>query len=164
MQSVCQIIKADEKYRSVIENLMQFYIYDFSKYVDLDVEEDGLYKAYPYLDDYWKDESYRFAYVLKSDENYIGFVLVRLVIAGERKYFSIAEFFIMRKYRRKGIGKAVAGQMFNLHRGQWEVYQMESNKPAVVFWTKVITEYTKGQFKERFENGKRIQTFESHLG
>jgi len=163
MQSVCHVIKADERYRSVIKHLMQFYIYDFSEYVDLDVEEDGLYKEYPYLDDYWKDESYRFAYVLRNDENYIGFVLVRLVAAEEREYFSIAEFFIMRKYRRKGIGKAVAEQMFNLHRGQWEVHQMESNKPAQVFWTKVINEYTKGQFKERIENGKTIQTFENYL-
>ncbi len=32
---------------------------------------------------------------------------------------------------------------------------------AQIFWTKVISEYTKGQFKERLENGKRIQNFEN---
>ena len=58
-----------------------------------------------------------------------------------------------------GIGKSVANQIFNLHRGQWEVYQKESNKPAQIFWNKIIHEYTKGQFKERFENGRRIQDF-----
>jgi len=67
----------------------------------------------------------------------------------------------MRKYRKEGIGKAVAEQIFDLHRGQWEVYQKESNKPAQLFWNRIIDEYTKGQFKERFENGKRIQDFET---
>jgi predicted acetyltransferase len=67
----------------------------------------------------------------------------------------------MKKYRRTGIGKAVAEQVFNLHKGQWEVYQKESNKPAQLFWNKIISEYTKGEFKERVENERRIQDFEN---
>jgi len=31
---------------------MQFYIYDFSEFVRHDVEEDGLFAAYPLLDEY----------------------------------------------------------------------------------------------------------------
>jgi hypothetical protein len=30
-----------------------------------------------------------------------------------------------------------------------------------MFWSKVIGEYTKGMFVERYEDGKRIQDFES---
>ncbi|MEJ7679877.1 MAG: hypothetical protein WKG06_18870 [Segetibacter sp.] len=89
----------------------------------------------------------------------MGFVLVRFIESAERIYFSIAEFFIMKKYRQEGIGKAAAGQIFNMHKGLWEVYQMESNKPAQMFWKKVIDEYTKGQFEERFENGRRNTKF-----
>jgi predicted acetyltransferase len=48
-----------------------------------------------------------------------------------------------------------------LHKGQWEVYQKENNKPAQVFWNKTISGYKKGQFKDRSENGRRIQTFEN---
>ncbi|WP_327205186.1 hypothetical protein [Paenibacillus sp. Soil522] len=51
----------------------------------------------------------------------------------------------MKKYRKEGIGKAVAKQIFNLHKGQWEVYQLESNKPAQIFWNKTIDEYTQGR-------------------
>ena len=65
----------------------------------------------------------------------------------------------MKKYRREGIGKSVAEQIFNLQKGQWEVCQKGSNKPAQVFWNKIIDEYTKGQFKERLENGRRIPEF-----
>ena len=72
----------------------------------------------------------------------------------------MAEFFIMKKYRRKGIGKSIAEQVFTIHKGQWQIYQKESNRPAQVFWRKIIADYTNGQFKERIEDGKRIQEFE----
>ncbi len=87
--------------------------------------------------------------------------MVRFIETDKRNYFSIAEFFVMKKYRRKGIGKSVAHQIFNLHKGTWEVFQKESNKPAQLFWNKIITNYTKGNFTERFEDGKLIQDFTS---
>ena len=157
-----KLIRASQEYKDVIKNLMQFYMYDFSEYIRYDVEEDGLFADYPFLEEYWKEENHRFPYIITKEEKYVGFVLVKLIESQERNYFSIAEFFIMKKYRREGIGKAIAGQIFNLHKGQWEIYQKESNKPAQVFWNKIINEYTKGQFKERFENGRRIQDFESN--
>lgn len=155
-----ELIQASNEYKDTIRNLMQFYIYDFSEFVKCDVEEDGLFGAYPYLEDYWREENHRFPYVIKQNDKYVGFVLVRLIESEERNYFSIAEFFIMKKYRKEGIGKSVAKQIFNLHKGQWEVHQLESNKPAQIFWNKVINEFTQGQFKDRLENGRRIQDFE----
>ncbi|MEP7141216.1 MAG: GNAT family N-acetyltransferase [Ferruginibacter sp.] len=156
-----KLIPATSEYKEVMKNLMQFYMYDFSEYIKSDVESEGLFGAYPNLEDYWKKENHRFPYFIKEDERYIGFVLVRLIKTEERSYFSIAEFFIMKKYRRKGIGKAAAGEVFNLHRGQWEVYQKESNQPARVFWNRVIDKYTRGQYGERLENGRSIQDFEN---
>ncbi len=156
-----KLIKASAAYKAVIKNLMQFYMYDFSEYISTDVEEDGLFAAYNNLEDYWEQPENKFPYVIKNEEKHVGFVLIRFIESGERNYFSIAEFFIMRKYRRLGIGKAVAAQIFDLYKGQWEVFQKESNKPAQIFWNKVINEYTKGQFKERFENNKRIQDFKN---
>jgi predicted acetyltransferase len=47
-----------------------------------------------------------------------------------------------------------------MHKGQWQIYQKETNRTAQVFWRKIITDYTKGQFKERIEQEKRIQEFE----
>ena len=157
----CTLLRASEEYKAVIQNLMQFYIYDFSEYVKYDVADNGLFAPYPHLDDYWKETNNKFPYIIKKDDKYIGFVLVKFIESQERMYFSIAEFFILKKYRRTGIGKAIAIKVFNLHKGQWEVFQKESNKPAQIFWKKVIEEYTKGQYNERSEDGKRIQDFEN---
>jgi len=156
-----KLIKASSAYKNAIKNLMQFYMYDFSEYLKTDVEEDGLFATYKYLDDYWQQESNSFPYIIISNEKYVGFVLVKFIESTKRSYFSVAEFFIMKKYRREGIGKAVAHQVFDLYKGRWEVFQKESNKPAQLFWNRVISEYTKGCFEERFVNDKRIQNFEN---
>jgi len=155
------LLQASNDHKIVIQNLMQFYIYDFSEYVSYDVEDHGLFAPYPDLKDYWEGDNNKVPYIIKKNDKYVGFVLVKFINSKDRNYFSIAEFFILKKYRHEGIGKAIAFKVFNLHKGQWEVYQKESNKPAQIFWNKVISEYTKGQFKERVENGKRIQNFEN---
>src|SRR6476620_10621846 len=107
-----ELIYAIQEYKEVIKNLMQFYIYDFSEYADCDVEENGLFKAYLNLEDYWKEDN-MFPYLIQKDKVHIGFVLVK-TIGAETNHFSIAEFFIMKKYRRAGIGRAVARQLFSI--------------------------------------------------
>lgn len=155
------LLQATKEHKIVIRNLMQFYIYDFSEFVRYDVEDNGLFAPYPDLEDYWEGDNNKFPYIIKKDDKYVGFVLVKFISSKGQSYFSIAEFFILKKYRHEGIGKAIAIKVFNLHKGQWEVYQRDNNKPAQIFWIKVISEYTKGHFKERLENGKRIQNFEN---
>lgn len=156
-----ELIRASKEFKDIIKNLMQFYIYDFSEFVPNDVESDGLFKPYASLDDYWQEEEHRFPYLIKISEKCVGFVLVRSNNSERYNYFSIAEFFVMRKYRRSGIGKAAAGRLFDLYKGNWEVEQRESNMPAQAFWRKVIADYTQGAFAERAENGRSIQYFKN---
>jgi predicted acetyltransferase len=157
-----QILKASAENKQVILNLMQLYMYDFSEYTGSDVEVNGLFAAYPHFEDYWREENQRFPYVLMLDKVFIGFVFVRRIETQEKSYFSIAEFFIMRKYRRKGFGSSAAKEIFNLHRGEWEVFQMKANKPAQDFWKAIIAEYTNGLFVEKTENNRIIQQFDNH--
>lgn len=156
-----ELIRASAEHKTVIKNLMQFYIYDFSEFIQLDVDADGLFPAYHHLDEYWTEDDSRFPYIIQQDDKYIGFVLVRFVSSGQRNYYSIAEFFIMKRYRSTGIGKFIAVQVFNLHRGKWEVFQKKSNLPAQKFWQKVIDDYTNGRFKQRTEKDRIIQEFEN---
>src|ERR1700761_2096091 len=151
------LTKASRENISVLENLMQYYIYDFSEFVDLDVNKEGVFEPYAGLRDYWDNENERFPYFIKDGEVFLGFVLVRHIMTDDKDYFSMAEFFIMKKYRRKGIGRTTAEQVFQLHKGHWEIYQKESNKPAQVFWRNIISDYAQGGFNERIEHGKRIQ-------
>lgn len=157
------LLQASKEHITVVQHLMQFYMYDFSPYTNHDVGENGLFAPYPGLESYWdeREANKKFPYIIKQRDQYIGFALVKFIESKVRSYFSIAEFFIMQKYRMKGAGKSVAIELFSLHKGIWEVYQMNSNKPAQLFWKKVIKEFTKGEFTQRSEDGKQLQTFES---
>jgi predicted acetyltransferase len=58
------------------------------------------------------------------------------------------QFFVLKKYRRKGVGDLLARSVFAALPGRWEVGQMPQNQAAQAFWRKVIGLYTGGQFKE----------------
>lgn len=155
----CELIPAVEEHKVVINNLMQFYIYDFSRMINYDVENNGVFMPYPALDEYWPNGSERFPYIIKVQGKYAGFILVKFIHSENKSYFSIAEFFIMNKYRRMGIGKKLAWQIFDLHKGTWEVFQIEQNKAAQQFWRNIISEYTKGNLTEYVASGKTFQQF-----
>ncbi|MEJ7680083.1 MAG: hypothetical protein WKG06_19925 [Segetibacter sp.] len=53
----------------------------------------------------------------------------------------------MKKYRREGIGKAVAKQIFNLYKGQWEVYQKKATNRPRYFGTGLLMNIQKDSLK-----------------
>lgn len=134
--------------KSVLRNLIQLYFYDFTEFIPDDVDCHGLY-GYKYLDHYWTEEG-RYPFIIYSDGNIAGFVLIRRYYVNDLKdhVYSIAEFFVMKKYRMHGVGKKVAFQMFNLFPGVWEVAEIEENRPAQAFWRKIIHAFTQGDFEE----------------
>jgi predicted acetyltransferase len=50
----------------------------------------------------------------------------------------MAEFFVMRKYRRGGVGVIAARAVFARFPGEWQVRELAANAGAVAFWRKAI--------------------------
>jgi predicted acetyltransferase len=117
--------------------------HDYSEFNQADVDDHGLY-GYSYLDHYWT-ETGRYAFFIKVAGKLAGFVMVR-VLDGDLR--TIAEFFVLRKYRRLGVGKTTARAIFDRFPGQWRIDQEPGNTPAQHFWRGVIGEYTHGHFEE----------------
>jgi predicted acetyltransferase len=133
--------------KSILRHLLELYAYDFSEYDGTDVDQHGLY-GYHRLDHYWTDEG-RYPFLVRVSGKWAGLALVREVTLPDgRPAHSIAEFFIMRKYRQQGIGKTVAHRLFDMFPGLWEVGQITENLPAQAFWRAVIADYTGGHFEE----------------
>lgn len=144
-----EILQPTIEKRDILQNLMELYQYDFSEFESEDVNEEGLY-GYKYLDNYWTIPGH-FPFLIKVDGKLAGFALVReitLVDPHRSSYFKISEFFIMKKYRKEGIGKKTAFYLFDFFSGVWEVAELETNLPAQRFWRKVISEYTDNNFLE----------------
>ena len=137
-----EVIPVEVKDKSVLRQLIELYSHDFSEYTKEDVNEHGFYD-YPYFDYYWTDES-RHPFFIKVDGSFAGFVLVKNTI--DEKARTIAELFVMRKYRRAKVGKIAAKQIFSLFKGEWVVKVLNVNAGALPFWRKVIDEYTGGNF------------------
>lgn len=94
----------------------------------------------------------------------VGFAMVRRrapSAAGAAAEFSMAEFFVARKWRRRGIGAQAVRLLFDRFNGQWLITEHVRNTGAVKFWRGVVTAYTQGRFEERIVNGEVQQHFAS---
>ena len=60
-------------------------------------------------------------------------------VSGDEKVWDMAEFFVLRGYRRRGIGTQIAHEVWRRFPGLWEVRVMESNVPAHDFWAHAIS-------------------------
>ena len=127
--------------KPVLQNLLQLCLHDYSEFNGKDVNAYGLFD-YPYLDYYWTEPG-RYPFLVRVGGKVAGFVLVRNLEADrDESLWQMAEFFILRKYRRQGIGRSVANWVCDRFEGQWEITQEEGNFPARAFWQKVMKERT----------------------
>ena len=143
-----EIVRAGEEQRPILRRLLELYRYDFSEFDSHDVDAWGEY-GYPYLDLYWTEPE-RHAFLFRADGRWAGLALVR---AGRPT--DMAEFFVMRKYRRTGSGRRAAEEIFSLFPGEWTVRQQRSNTVATAFWRAVIP-YA---YREREAADEVIQEF-----
>jgi predicted acetyltransferase len=147
LREAIEVKRASYDDKIILRHLLELYCYDFSEFDGADVDEHGLFN-YKYLDQYWTDIN-RHPFLIRVAGKIAGFALIHEAERqGYDPSFFMAEFFIVKKYRRKGIGGIVAYHFFDLYRGEWYVSQILANRPAQLFWHKVIDHYTEGKFEE----------------
>src|SRR5438309_2939205 len=93
-----EVVPATFEQAPILANLLELYCHDFSEFRDLDIGEDGRFH-YPSLSDYWSEEG-RYPFLVRLDGKLAGLVLVKK----SGSVWDIAEFFILRGCRRRGIG------------------------------------------------------------
>lgn len=146
MNIVLKKVKFEDK--QILSNLLELYQYDFSEFDHADVNFHGLY-GYRYLDHYWTEPG-RYPLLIMVDEVIAGFIMVSdfcyLCEPGEAR--SISEFFVLKKYRRQGVGREAAVAVFEMFRGRWEVLQHPENLNSMEFWESVISDYSRGEYRK----------------
>jgi len=130
--------------RATLEALFQLYTHDFSDFwagTDRgELGEDGRFAAYPELDAYWTEVG-REPFLIRVGGHIGGFVLInRHSHSGRPLDHAIAEFFVVRKHRRGGIGRAAALAAIRPRPGQWELAVARRNAAAQTFWRGVAAE------------------------
>lgn len=132
----------------LLRRLMQLYLYDLGSIDGWRIGPDGLYGDAERIERFWTEPGRR-AFLVKVDAELAGFALIRdeAELAGAGTH-EISEFFVLRKFRRRGVGEQAATRLFDLVPGPWELTQLASNVDAQEFWRRVIGRYTGGDFSD----------------
>ncbi|HLZ75208.1 acetyltransferase [Phenylobacterium sp.] len=138
--------------KPVLENLFQLYTHDFSDFwggrEEGELQEDGRFAPYPYLDSYWTDTD-RTPLFIRTEGFLAGFALLnRFSHSGLPVDHAVAEFWIARKHRRFGVGLAGAVKILGHRPGQWEMAVARRNTGALPFWRRVAAEVAGSQVDE----------------
>ncbi len=128
--------------------LVQLYIYDLGG-AYWDVEPNGVFAPAAWHRRFWTGRG-RHLFVLRVGGRLAGFALVR-----DRAHYAgraareISEFFVLRKYRRRGVGTRAALALFRRFPGRWELAELTWNVVAQRFWRRIIRRVAAGGFTER---------------
>ena len=148
--SEVRLILATLKEYPAIQNMGRFYVYDMSEYLGKqegwEIPQDGLYECIDFKK-YWEDEN-TFPFLVRYQNELAGFVIVDKKGSNSEINFNMAQFFILRKFKNKGIGKYVAQECFKKFPGIWEVMVIPDNEGAYRFWRSTIKNYTNNNFTE----------------
>jgi predicted acetyltransferase len=130
--------------KSLLDRLLQLYLHDFSDFAELgttyaEVDNAGIFPYPPGTDDYWRQDG-NMPLLIRADGRTAGFALVNRWSPLDRAVeHALAEFFVLRKYRRAGIGRRAALQIFDRYPGRWELGVASYNPAALSFWRSVAT-------------------------
>jgi predicted acetyltransferase len=145
-----------------VGRLVQLYLYDLGG-ERWGVNADGTFGSPAWHRRFWAGRGKHHFVVLVSGR-LAGFVLV-----GDRAHFAgrgvreISEFFVLRKYRRRGLGSHAARTVFARFPGRWEVAELTWNVPAQRFWRGLIRACAVGDVTERRRRHGDLHFFVQHF-
>jgi [ribosomal protein S5]-alanine N-acetyltransferase len=132
----------------VVKNLEAYYLHDMSEHLGWACASDGRFEGCADLDSYWSAPG-KHAFVLRAGDEPAGFVLILADGSDPASDFSVTDFFVLRKFRGRGVGERIARQLFDRFPGRWKVEQFAAHKPAVAFWRAVVGRYCRGRFEQK---------------
>lgn len=136
-----EIFPALKEQEPILANLLELYSHDFSEFIDLHLDAEGRY-GYEHLHLYWK-ESTRHPFLVKVSGHFAGFAFVckGSKVSNDKDVWDMTEFFILRRYRRSGIGMKVAHEVWKQFLGKWEVRVIDQHQSAKAFWKTAIERF-----------------------
>ena len=139
--------RIDKKDKDILYRLLQYSLFEESETDLNEMTSEGLFE-YKYFDKYFTDND-RWAYFIKEKQTnkLLGFVMINCVLEFSYNGHSIAEYLIIPKYRRLGLGKRVAFEILDRFKGNWEIKPSFQSEKAYLFWKKVVEEYTQNNYE-----------------
>src|SRR6516225_1911763 len=108
-----EVIPARPEQEPILANLLELYAHDFSEFLDLELGDDGRF-GYSWLPLYWTEPG-RHPFLVWVEGRLAGLVLVKRgsEVSGNESVWDMAEFFVLRGYRRRGTGTQIAHNLWS---------------------------------------------------
>jgi predicted acetyltransferase len=143
----------------VLRNLFEHYLHDMAEWFEIDTQADG---SHSYDTSSIWENGYD-AYLAKVGDSIAGFALVGPADEwlGDIGAQDVHEFFVVRRFRRRGFGQRMATILWTERPGEWLVRVLELNAPAVLFWRSAISSHARGSYEEerRIVKGRQWRFF-----
>lgn len=154
-----RIVQVEEGADPILGNLFELYLHDMAEWFEFDTTPEGNF-AFATKQEIWdKGIDVHFLYF---GEIPVGFGLV-----GSAENFNcqsdtkdMDEFFVVRRYRRSGIGREFANDLWSKYPGRWLVRVFQKNLPAIPFWRSSVARFTEGRYdEETLEVNERLWSY-----
>jgi predicted acetyltransferase len=140
------IRRVDRSHDATLQNLFEHYLHDMAEWFQFDYAPDG---RYAYDPAFYRDNGAEVWFA------YVGEIPIAFAVVGSAQAFiddadakDLDEFFVVRRYRRSGVGRDFARQVWDAYSGRWVVRVFQGNVPALPFWRGAIAEYTDHAYRE----------------
>ncbi len=136
--------------RAILENLFTYYVYDMSEYTGCGPDQNGIYgfKAEA-LNSYWTDAEH-IPYFILAGADIAGFALIRKY-PNAPETFDIEQFFVLRKFKRQGVGKKALAQILLNHPGKWQIRVLKENSAGLKFWIAAVTNLVGNNYQHELD-------------
>lgn len=131
-----ELCPAQRDEQDILDNLLQFYLYELSAWLPLKLGRHGLFEIQA-QDDYWRAPNTH-AWLIRVHGELAGLVTVDARVHAPTTQYNLGYLFISRRFRGQGLGRAVTRQVLAQRPGAWQVVHLDANLPACAFWARVI--------------------------
>lgn len=126
----------------LLGNLLELYIHDLSAVFDVTLGPQGRF-GYPQLESYLSGSDDKLPFLIRCQDVVAGFALVTRgsPVVADPDVFDLAEYFVLRRFRGRGLGRSAAGLLWDRLPAVWTVRAAVIHADAVAFWRGAVTAY-----------------------
>lgn len=155
------VLSAGCEEKHVIKNMVVYYRYDLMPFIPTGEGSainshgviDGTAQTHEAsvqdCDTWWENPDALFPLLIRSDGMPVGLALVaKPPFALPDVDYRLCEFFVLNRFRKRGIGMDAMEQVFRRFPGNWELEYLVANAPAAFFWRRVISQHAPGPVEQ----------------
>lgn len=135
----------------VLKNIFQLYLYDMSKFVELELSNDGKFDFDQNIIDAYFKEPQHYPYFIIHDEKVAGFALIRQY-PHDMDVIDMGQFFVLGQHTRQNIGQNALEICLKRHPGHWQIRVLQKNIIAQKFWKKAVSNLTNDTYKTQISD------------